>query len=206
MIRMLSAVLFVLLAWAAGGLFHVPYRVAMLIWGVAAPGGFFFPRLVLVISDKRDNEQMMPDIRKLFEYVKIQTKAGMYLTNTLAACYLTISNRRLKQALLELNAQIVAANSISTAIRDFNEKFKNEYISQFCIIVRQSEESGMLTGMLEDMSGQITEMEKQLLRQKQNRMERKVLFITLMVFLGIIMIAAYQMAFSFLSSVSGILI
>ena len=55
------------------------------------------------------------------------------------------------------------------------------------------------------MSGQITDMEKQLLRQKQNRMERKVLLITLLVFCGIILIGAYQLAMSFLSSVSGIM-
>lgn len=204
-IRLTAAVLFGVAAAAAAEGFRLPIWAAGCFLAAAVPGGFFFPRLALRISDRRDNERMMPDIRKLFEYVRIQTKAGMYLTNTLAACYLKISNGRLKQALMELNAQIIAANSISGAIRDFNEKFDNEYISQFCVIVLQWEESGMMAGMLEDMSGQITDMEKQLLRQKQNRMERKVLLITLLVFCGIILIGAYQLAMSFLSSVSGIM-
>lgn len=182
----------------------IPMAVCMILTVCSGAAGYMFLPIVLQISDDRDNEQMMPDIRKLFEYVKIQTKAGMYLTNTLAACYLSISNRRLKQALLEMNAQIVATNSIPAAIREFDEKFQNEYISQFCMIVRQSGESGRMSKMLDDMSRQITDMEKQLLRRRQNRMERKVLIITLLVFIGIILVAACQMASAFFASVSGL--
>lgn len=167
--------------------------------------GYFLPRLVFQISDRRDNEQMMADIRKLYEYVKIQVKAGMYLTNTLSACYLAISNRRLKQALLELNSRLIATNSVPLAIDDFGKKFTNEYIAYFCLIVSQSGQSGRMTQMLEDMTRQMEDMERYLMTQKRGRMERKVLFLTLFVFVGILLIAAYQLVFSLLASVTGIM-
>lgn len=171
---------------------------------VGALIGYFLPMLVFQISDKRDNEQMMSDVRKLYEYVKIQVKAGMYLTNTLSACYLAISNRRLKQGLLELNSRLIATNSISLAIADFGEKFTNEYIAYFCLIVSQSEQSGRMTQMLEDMTRQMEDMQQYMMTQKRGRMERKVIFFTLLVFLGILLIAAYQLALSLMSSVVGI--
>lgn len=167
--------------------------------------GFFLPMMVFRISDARDNEQMTADIRKLYEYVKIQVKAGMYLTNTLSACYLAISNRRLKQGLLELNSRLIATNSVPLAIADFGEKFTNEYIAYFCLIVSQSEQSGRMAQMLSDMTRQMEDLEKYMMTQKRGRMERKVLFLTLFVFVGILLIAAYQLAASLLSSVSGIM-
>lgn len=167
--------------------------------------GYLLPMLAFQISDKRDNEQMMPDIRKLYEYVKIQVKAGMYLTNTLSACYLAISNRRLKQGLLELNSRLIATNSVSMAIADFEEKFSNEYIGYFCLIVNQSEQSGRMAQMLDDMTRQMEDMERYMMTQKRGRMERKVLLLTLLVFVGILLIAAYQLAISLMTSVTGII-
>lgn len=167
--------------------------------------GYFLPMLAFVISDKRDNEQMMADVRKLYEYVKIQTKAGMHLTNTLSACYLAISNRRLKQALLELNSRLIATNSVSISIAEFGEKFTNEYISYFCLIVSQSERSGRMAQMLDDMAKQMEDLERYLMTQKRGRMERKVLVLTLFVFIGILLIAGYQLAVSLLASIAGIM-
>ena len=167
--------------------------------------GYFMPRLVFQISDRRDNEQMTADIRKLYEYVRIQVKAGMYLTNTLSACYLAIANPRLKQGLLELNSRLIATNSVALAMEDFGSKFTNEYIAYFCLIVSQSGQSGRMTQMLEDMTRQMEDMERYLMTQKRGRMERKVLFLTLFVFVGILLIAAYQLACSLLASVTGIM-
>ncbi len=169
-------------------------------------GGCFLPVFMLWISDKRDNEQMLSDIRKLYEYVRIQMKAGMHLTNTLSACYLAIANRRLKQGLMELNAQLVAWNDVKRAVNVFESNFQNFYISQFCMIVRQSEESGRMTEMLEDMSRQILDMEKQILKKYRNQMERRVLCLTLLVFVGILAIAVYQLAASFFASMSEMMI
>lgn len=167
--------------------------------------GYFLPMMGFSLSDKRDNEQMLSDVRKLYEYIKIQVKAGMYLTNSLSVCYLAISNRRLKQGLLELNSRLIATNSVPIAIREFEKKFTNEYIGYFCMIVSQSEQSGRMAQMLEDMSKQIIDMQRYMLTQKKGRIERKVIFLTLLVFVGILLIAAYQLAVSLMGSIAGML-
>ena len=198
-----------ILAGGAGSILFAVGNVPVIWSGLLGILGFVcgccLPPLLLWISDKRDNEQMLPDIRKLFEFVKIQMKAGMYLTNTLSACYLAIANRRLKQGLMELNAQLVAWNDVKRAVNVFESKFQNLYISQFCMIVRQSEESGRMTEMLEDMSRQILDMEKQILKKYRGQMERRVLCLTLLMFIGILAIAVYQLAASFFTSITGMM-
>lgn len=205
LLRMAAMLLCALCAAGFDRLFGIQGVLAVGLLVAAAGFGAFLPRLVFQISNVRDNEQMVSDIRKLYEYVKIQVKAGMYLTNTLSACYLAISNRRLKQGLLELNSRLIATNSVAIAIEDFSEKFSNEYIDYFCLIVSQSEQSGRMAQMLDDMSRQMEDLERYMMRQKRGRMERKVLFLTLLVFIGILLIAAYQLAVSLLSSVNGIM-
>lgn len=179
--------------------------VSVLLGGCVGVVGFFLPKLIIMISDKRDNEQMMSDVRKLYEYVKIQVKAGMHLTHTLSACYLAISNRRLKQGLLELNSRLIATNSVSVSISEFKEKFTNEYISYFCLVVAQSEQSGRMAQMLDDITKQMEDMQRYLMAQKKGRMERKLIFLTLLVFLGILLIAGYQLATSLIHSMIGIM-
>lgn len=181
----------------------VSMRVLAYLAGVIF--GYFLPMIGFSLSDKRDNEQMISDVRKLYEYIKIQVKAGMYLTNSLSACYLAISNRRLKQGLLELNSRLIATNSVPIAMGEFEEKFTNEYIGYFCMIVSQSEQSGRMAQMLEDMSKQIVDMQRYMLTQKKGRIERKVIFLTLLVFVGILLIAAYQLAVSLMGSIVGML-
>ena len=110
--------------------------------------GFFIPDIFINLSNNEDNDKILIDLKKVYDTLRIQTKAGVFLTSSIAECYLVAENRRLKKALLELNNKIIAKNDIETAIEEFNAKFKNSYIDTFCIVIKQSLESGKTVQIL----------------------------------------------------------
>ena len=107
--------------------------------------------------------------------------------------------------MLEMNGKIVATSDITAAVQEFECKFNNEYIDQFCVIILQAGQSGRMTRMLGDMTEQITDMERQLLVRRRNQVERRVLAFSLLIFSVIILTAIYLLAMSFYDSITGIL-
>lgn len=204
-IRILAGIFLGNIGAVAAELFLEKTAVIWLSAAAAGISGYWLPGGAFRLSDSRDNLRMTADIRRLYEYVRIQTKAGMYLTNILSVCYLATANRRLKQALLEMNGKIVATSDITAAVQEFGKKFNNEYIDQFCVIILQAGQSGRMTKMLGDITEQITEMERQLLARRRNQMERRVLALSLLIFSVIILTALYLLGISFYDSISGIL-
>lgn len=153
--------------------------------------GFFIPDFILKLSNQGDNNEMLMDIKKMYDTLRIQTKAGMFLTNSLTECYLVVSNKRLKRALLELNTDILTYNDVELAIDQFNRKFKNSQIDSFCIIIKQSLQSGQTVQILNDLSSQIKDIEKGLYLQIKAKTERKLELIELFLFIGVVAIIFY---------------
>lgn len=107
-----------------------------------ALAGFFIPDIYAKVSNNSDNEKILLDIRGIFDTIRIKTEGGMFLTSAIMECYKNTRNRRLKQALFEMNAQIIAKNDIRETVDVFNSKFKNKYIDTLCVILKQSLEAG----------------------------------------------------------------
>lgn len=95
---------------------------AGLILGVI---GFFMPDILLNVSNSMDNDTMLSDIKCIYDTLRIQTKAGVFLSASLCECYLAVKNRRLKSALLELTNDISTRREIDDALERFNEKFED---------------------------------------------------------------------------------
>ena len=78
--------------------------IAAVLLGIV---GFYTPNMMIKISNDSDNDKILVDLKNIYDTLRIQTKAGVYLTYALAECYLVARNSRLKKALLELNDQII---------------------------------------------------------------------------------------------------
>ena len=131
------------------------------------------------------------DLKRVYDTLRIQTKAGVFLTSSIAECYLVAENKRLKKALLELNNKIIAKNDIESAIEDFNSKFKNPYIDTFCIVIKQSLESGKTVQILEDLSAQIKDIQQAISIREAERVKYKLEGLQFLVYVGVIAIVAY---------------
>lgn len=156
--------------------------------------GFFVPDMLFKFSNEMDNEEMMPDIKRIYDTIRIQTKAGVYITGSLAECYLGVRNKRLKTALLDLNNQIIAKKDIETAIDEFNTKFKNNNIDNLCIVIKQSLDSGKSVQVLDDLTKQMADIQHAINLKEQERLDRSIQILELLMFIGMLGVAIYSMA------------
>lgn len=154
--------------------------------------GFFLLDLMIYVSNKGDNEKMISDLSSIYDSLKIQTKAGVFITNAIGECYLIAKNKRLKKALLELNADLVLKKDLNGAIDKFNSKFNCSHIDSFCATIKQSAESGKASQALNDLASQVKEINTVLEYQKSNRMSRKITMLQISILLGIIAILLYS--------------
>lgn len=170
---------------------------AGLIFGVL---GFFMPDILLNVSNSMDNDTMLSDIKCIYDTLRIQTKAGVFLSASLCECYLAVKNRRLKSALLELTNDISTRREIDDALERFNEKFDFGQIDIFCIVIRQSMESGRSVKVLEDLSLQMNDLQRAINMKEKEALDRKVQIIELMLFIGLLAVTAYSLGVEVISS------
>lgn len=170
---------------------------AGLILGVL---GFFMPDILLNVSNSMDNDTMLSDIKCIYDTLRIQTKAGVFLSASLCECYLAVKNRRLKSALLELTNDISTRREIDDALERFNEKFDFGQIDIFCIVIRQSMESGRSVKVLEDLSLQMNDLQRAINMKEKEALDRKVQVIELMLFIGLLAVTVYSLGVEVISS------
>ena len=170
---------------------------AGLILGVI---GFFMPDILLNVSNSMDNDTMLSDIKCIYDTLRIQTKAGVFLSASLCECYLAVKNRRLKSALLELTNDISTRREIDDALERFNEKFDFGQIDIFCIVIRQSMESGRSVKVLEDLSLQMNDLQRAINMKEKEALDRKVQIIELMLFIGLLAVTVYSLGVEVISS------
>ena len=163
--------------------------------------GFFLPDILLTVSNNSDNDAMLEDIKCVYDTLRIQTKAGVFLTASLSECYLAVRNRRLKSALLELTNDISTRREIDDALERFNEKFDCGQIDIFCIVIRQSMESGRSVKVLEDLSLQMNDLQRAINMKEKEALDRKVQIIELLIFMGLLAVTVYSLGVEVISSV-----
>lgn len=162
--------------------------------------GFFMPDILLNVSNSMDNDTMLSDIKCIYDTLRIQTKAGVFLSASLCECYLAVKNRRLKSALLELTNDISTRRDIDDALERFNEKFDSGQIDIFCIVIRQSMESGRSVKVLEDLSLQMNDLQHAINLKEKEALDRKVQVIELLLFVGLLAVTVYSLGVEVMSS------
>lgn len=163
--------------------------------------GFFIPDVLLTVSNNADNDAMLGDIKCIYDTLRIQTKAGVFLTASLSECYLAVRHRRLKSALLELTNDLSTRRDIDDALERFNEKFDCGQIDIFCIVIRQSMESGRSVKVLEDLSLQMNDLQHAINMKEKEALDRKVQIIELLIFIGLLAVTVYSLGVEVMSSI-----
>lgn len=174
---------------------NVLYGLALL------PIGYFGLDFIINMSDKDDNNKMLADIEDVYDTLRIQTKAGVYITSVLTDCYLVVRNKRLKSAFLKLTSDIAAKNDIDAALDDFRGKFRNEYIDTLVIIIKQSMQTGQAAKMFDDIREQIADIDAAMIINEKNNINNKIIFVQMIVYVAIIVVAVY---ITFISITSGL--
>lgn len=180
--RLLMAIFCGMLTIAAGGIFLLPF---------GAIAGFYLPKAILLLSDRTDNEKLLYDVKNVFDTLLMKTQAGVFLTTALADCYKVVQNRRLKQALLQMNMELIARNDIAAAVDRLQDQFGNQHIDSLCMTLRQSMSSGQTVAALKDMSDQLTELQEVIHNKLKSRLDAKIQAIQILLYAAILIMSVY---------------
>lgn len=151
--------------------------------------------------NKKDNEQMMGDVFLITSSLVTQVRGGIYVGEGFGECRHIVSNKRLKEALLIFARHMkISDKTFLESIDEFEGKFDNEDISALCVALRQCEDNGRVTGVIEDLSKQVSQNENLLGEKKQARAERTLSFAILIIFADIMVFILMNFLQSIMSS------
>lgn len=181
--RVIDPVEFVLLKLIVGVILGITVFIFTGYIGgiIAGIVGYVLPNVILNIANDRDNDMFLADIRGVYETLKIKTESGMFLTTSIRQCYKVVENKRLKKALLELSGELGTTGNVKDAVDLFQMKFKNRYIDQLCVTMRQSFDSGSTLNAITDMSNSLSDIQKAIELDAKNRLEKEVMFTQLLI-------------------------
>lgn len=152
---------------------------------------FLIPGWLLMYLNKKDNRELLPEIKLVYHALEIQIRAGVYVTDALAECYGSVRHRRLRQALLDLAGDIVIKADIYEALGKLQGKFDNTYVNSLCITILQALESGQAVELLGDIAEQIKDMESLVLERRKGALERRITMYQLGVLAAVMGVVLY---------------
>lgn len=159
----------------------------------AMAAGYFLPDVIIHISNNSDNEEMMSDIESIYDIMRIQARAGVFVKDSLMDCYVNTINKRLKTALLDLCNMMSTNMTMEEAVDIFASKFNNRHIDVLCIVLSQAQSSGKTVQILTDMTDQITNLRHSRAKSDEGKLERKIEIIELLIFLGVLAMGVFAM-------------
>ena len=163
---------------------------------------FFLPDFIINESNKSDNNKMLEDIKNVYDTLRIQSKAGVYIADILSDCYTVVANRRLKDAFLKLSSDIMANNDLSLAMEKFQEMFTNQYLSTLAVIIEQSLRTGKSIKMFDDIKKQLEDIDITLMMQEKIRIQRKIAATQTMIYTSVVAASLFLAAVSLQSGMN----
>lgn len=191
MLKLLTAAVCTLIAAGISRVFLLP----------AAVLGYELPDIFAEVSNEADNREMLEDIRTIYDTVRIQARAGVFVTVSAMDCYLIVVHPRMKAALLEFNNRILAKNSLAEAIDGLESRFDNRYMDSFCIVLRQAMVSGRSVRILTDLSNQMNDVEHALRLRQREKLDRQIQLLELLLFTGLLAVCVYAIAVEIMGAV-----
>lgn len=138
--------------------------------------------------DKRDNSMMLDDIRLMLGATKVQNSSNTHIINTINSSYYSVSNPRLKKALMELIGEIKAKVDIDEALDNMASKFNNVYISSYCASIKQLMKTGRASNMMDGINKNLRNIQSAMIIREKHKIESNKLIASILVFITIIFI------------------
>ena len=166
-------------------------QINLLVGLIFIPVGYLGVDFIINMSDKSDNDKMLTDIENVYDTLRLQTKAGVYITSVLTDCYLVVGNKRLKSAFLNLTSDIAAKNDIEVALENFRSRFRNEYMDTLVIIIKQSMQTGQAAKMFDDIKAQIDDINSAMIIAEKNKINSAMILVQVLLYTAIVLVIAY---------------
>lgn len=165
--------------------------------------GFYIEDFSIKSTNKRDNQKMAGDISNIYSKLAMQLGANIYITSTFYDCYYYATNKRLKKALLELNAGVEVTHDLKACLEDFQSKFNNESIDTLVVIIKQAIVSGNTVDYLNSIKKETSRVNVAELYTYKERMTRKLGACAVSIFGFTVIILVYALITIFSSNLGG---
>lgn len=153
--------------------------------------GLLLPAAILYTSNERDNAAILKDLKWLYEMITVQLQAGLHIHQALQESEGLMTNKRLRRALQKLTEKLLLGQDMDSTLTDFEESFRNHYVSSFSLILRQMQDSGYAVKLLEDIRIQMEEMERIQLKKKKEALELQLQIFQVLLFVGVLVLVMY---------------
>ncbi len=153
--------------------------------------GFFFLDLAMKYSDKQDMKKIRLEIVDIYDFLSIQTAAGVFIGSALTECYLIARNKRLKKALAELCAEINLTKNIISSLDKFGECFNSVEIDSFVLTIKQSLITGRIEEALNDLSSSQKDSNIMLIQEQTNKVKLSKDAVQMLMYIGILAVIMF---------------
>lgn len=166
--------------------------------------GFAAPDIIYYLSNKNDMKKIRLELADVYDFLNIQTSAGVFIGSALTEAYLIVRSKRLKKAFAELCAEINLTKNIGEALDNFDSKFSSPEINSFVFAIKQSVITGRLHQALEDLSNSQKEINLILVQEQTNRIKINKDIIQLLMYIGILLTVFVGLLAEFSQNFNGI--
>lgn len=164
--------------------------------------GFFGVDVLVRLNNSSDNKEMMEDIANTYDILKIQMRAGVFITDAIYFCYQNCTNKRLKDGFLGLYLDIKSSGNIKESLGEFNSKFKNNNISTLCAVLEQSLSTGQSAEILADISKKNVDIQKLYNSQYKRKIDGKYHRLGILIIVGLFAVIFYMTEINLSSTLS----
>lgn len=158
---------------------------------VAGIAGFFLINLIIYMSNKSDMKKIRLQIVDVYDFLSIQTAAGVFIGSALTECYLMVRNTRLKNSLAEMCAEINLTKDVIGALDNFGESFNSVEIEAFILTIKQSLRTGKIEKALNDLSNSQKDSNMVLVQEETDKISTSKDIIQLLMYFGILAAIMY---------------
>ena len=187
----------------AKGLLGTGYTILLAV--VLGAGFFFLPDIDMVEANKKDNNDMLTDVLNIFQCVVLQGSSGDNISKIITEAFLIVKNKRLETALLELSGALNSDTNAVVALEVFSNKFNSEAVNNLAVCLRQMIEIGDYEVQMKNAERHIEVLREADYKARISKENRKVVYLGLALFAGIMAIFMYLVASGLLSEIVGIL-
>lgn len=148
--------------------------------------GFYLIDLIIFLNNSSEMKKIKVQLTDVYDFLNIQTSAGVFIGSALTESYLIVKNKRLKRALAELCAEINLTKDINLALDKFQRNFKSVEIETFTLTIKQSLRTGKIEQALNDLSNSQKEANLIIIQEQTESIKIYKDIIQLMMYVGIL--------------------
>ncbi len=168
------------------------------------PGFFIIDFLIKKEVEKEAND-IRVDLSKIEKLIITQVSAGSQIEDALTEIHTEVENKRFMKDLKIACEKINLDQNVEAAMDDLSQKYIIPDVKIFCETIKQSTKSGMIEKMLNGQIDILNQKNIVVIKKKNKSIETEFLIITVLYFIGFIMLIIIGVWLPVVDGLSGIM-